>query len=103
MSIYIISNHIIMLRQNFIIILSVLIKQSLKVKGGTSAPKARHPWIRPCHGMFLMLNNNFSIDIFLSDIETQGSMEFRNPEGPVLWCMSEARAPLQGLRVSKFC
>ena len=53
MSICIISDHIIMLRQNFIIILSILIKQSLNMKGGggASAPKAP-PWIRPCdHGL----------------------------------------------------
>ena len=37
MSICIISDHIIMLRQNFIIILSILIKYSLKVNG--SAPE----------------------------------------------------------------
>ena len=40
MSICIISDHIIMLRQNFIIMLSILIKLSLNMKGGASAPKA---------------------------------------------------------------
>ena len=40
MSICIISDHIIMLRQNFIVILSILIKYSPKV--GASAPKT-HP------------------------------------------------------------
>ena len=34
MSICIISDHIIMLRQNFIIILSILIKSSLNMRGG---------------------------------------------------------------------
>ena len=52
MNICIISDHIIMLRQNFIIILSILIKQSLNMKGGgfspQSPPPPPPPWIRPC-------------------------------------------------------
>ena len=54
MSICIISDHIIMLRQNFIIILSIQHIDQVKPKyeggggGGASAPKAP-PWIRPCY------------------------------------------------------
>ena len=50
MSICIISDHIIMLRQNFIIIFSIQHIDQVKPKyeGGASAPKASPPWIRPC-------------------------------------------------------
>ena len=43
-----ISDHIIILRQNFIVNLSILIKQSLSKSGGASAPKAPPPQIRSC-------------------------------------------------------
>ena len=50
MSICIISDHIIMLRQNFIIVLSIFDSAKPKYEGGggggASAPKAP-PWIRP--------------------------------------------------------
>ena len=36
------------------------------------------------------------------NIKTQGSMEFRNLKGPVLWHTSKVRKLLQGLKVSKF-
>ena len=49
MSICIISDHIIMLKQNFITILSILIKYSLNMKGGASAPKAPPPGSAPAH------------------------------------------------------
>ena len=59
MSICIISDHIIMLRQNFIIILSILIKYSLKLKGGFS-PQSPHPRSAPA----LHLNTAFHMLLF---------------------------------------
>ena len=43
MSICIISDHIIMLRQNFIIILSILIKYGLNMKGGGGLQPPKPP------------------------------------------------------------